>query len=123
MTKDNVEKVVKRYRYVHKAIEQNLETITFYIGKRKQKLHITNEVKIIYEIINDVYSHIGIKWLSKMIKGILKGKSDTYLITQFPYERSTYYKIKQKFIEKIYRCCIAKQMVAYEELIKEEMAQ
>ncbi len=122
MTKAEIEFIIKRYKYFKKAIKAKRKEASFYIGKRKYKIFITQETKMIYEIIEDIKRSQKDDWIGKMVKGILAGKSDTFLIGTLPCERTMYYKWKQKFIQTVYRCCIAKQMVGYEELLKEGIA-
>ncbi len=122
MTKDEIEFIIKRYQYFKKALKEGKEEDSFYIGNRRQTILITKEVKTVCEIIEDLRRSIKEDWQQKMVNGILAGKSDTYLIQILPCERNMYYKWKEKFIQSVYRCCAAKQMVGYEELIKEGIA-
>ncbi len=122
MTRTEIEFIIKRYKYFKKALKENKVEDSFYIGKRKQNIIITEEVKMVYAIVEDVRKNIKDDWLYKMINGILAGKSDTYLIEMLPCERNMYYKWKEKFIQTVYRFCVAKQMVDYEELLKEGIA-
>ncbi len=122
MTKEKIEVIVKRYKYIQKAINNGVNKIVFYIGNRKQEIFITKEVITIYKIIEDVRESVEIAWIKRMIDGILNGDSDIWLISSLPCERSMYYTMKRKFIDNVYHCCIAKGMVPYEELLKESIA-
>ncbi len=122
MTKKEVEHIIKRYAYIKKAMKAEKEIYYFYIGHRKQELVITEQVRMVYEIIEDVRKNSQVGWLGEMVNGILEGKSDTSLIHKLPCERNMYYKWKEKFIQTIYRCCAAKQLIGYEELLKEGIA-
>ncbi len=122
MTKDEIELIVKRHRYVDKAIKENLNKTEFYIGNRKQIIEITNELIVVYEIIEEIRESTTTKWIRKMIDGVLNGDSDIWLITHLPCERSMFYNVKGKFIDNIYHCCIAKGLISYEYLLKEGIA-
>ncbi len=122
MTKEKIESIVKRYKYIQKAINSGANEIIFYIGNRKQEILITEQVVSIYEIIEEVRKSIATTWIKRMIDGILSGDSDVWLISDLPCERSMYYNTKRKFIDNVYHCCIAKGMVPYEELLKEAIA-
>ena len=43
------------------------------------------------------------------------------LILRLPWEKNAYYERKHKFIDKIYKCCIYRNMVEYDEIISEEI--
>ncbi len=122
MTKEKIEKIIKRYKYMRKAIKEGKDEVAFYVGNRKECIIITGEILAIYEIIEEVRKGIDISWLKRMIDGILNGDSDIWLISNLPCERSMYYNTKRKFIDNIYHCCIAKGMLSYEELLKEGIA-
>ncbi len=122
MTKKEVERIIKRYKYIKRAIKENEGIYYFYIGHRKQKLVITDEVKMVYEIIEDIRKNVKDEWLKRMVNGILRGNTDIFMIQVLPCEKTFYYKWKEKFIQTIYRCCAAKQIIGYKELLKEGIA-
>ncbi len=122
MTKEKIEWIIKRYKYIDKAIQNNLSSWTVYIGNRKHSIFITDEIKKAYRIIEDIREAVSDGWVKKMIEGLLRGKSDVALIMTLPCERSMFYDRKRKFIEMVYRCCIARQMVRYEQLLREGIA-
>ncbi len=119
MTKDKIQQIIKRYLQIHQAIKNNRAEVTFYVGKRKKKFLITQEVIEVCAIIQDVCDRANKSWVKKMIRGILGGESDISILYRLPCERSMYYDRKRKFIEQVYKCCISKQMVPYEEILKE----
>ncbi len=121
MTKSDIEMVVKRYPRIKNMVKQKKNQDSFYLGNRLKRLELTDEIKIIYETVEDVYLHIREGWIKRIIGGILKGESDVYLLHDIPCSRSLYYSIKKGFIEKIYQCCIAKQMITYDELLRMEI--
>ncbi len=119
MTRDKIEWILKRYVYISQAIKKNLSEVVFYVGNRREKVIINDEILLVYEIIKDVRINIAEDWVRKMLDGILKGKSDVSLLFELPCERSMYYDRKRKLVELIYRCCIAKKMITYEQLLQE----
>ncbi len=118
MTKSDIERIVKRYKYVTKLVKERREELSFYIGNRKQKIVLTEETKKICEVIEDICARMETGWIKDLIQDLLNGKSDVALLHVYPCGRSLYYTIKHEFIETIYRCCIANQMVTYDELVK-----
>ncbi len=118
MTKSDIEWVIKRYRHIKNLIKNNQTEIFYYVGKRRQHIRLTEEIKSLYDTTQEVYLHIKEGWIKKLIEGILKGKSDVFLLQLYPCGRSLYYTIKKEFVEAVYRCCIAKQMIGYEELLE-----
>ncbi len=123
MTKKDIKWFVKRYKYIKILIKTGQPKITYYVGKRKEEIVLTEELKKLYEMTEDIYLHIKEGWLQKMIADLLNGKSDLFLFQTYPCGRSTYYKIKKEFREKIYRCCIANDLVAYQELLERGLAE
>ncbi len=121
MTKDKIEEIVRRYVYISRAIKANKTELIFYVGHRKQNITITPQIVCVCEIIKDILDTPIEPWVRTMICGILKGRSDVSLILELPCERSMYYDKKRRLIEQIYCCCIAKQLISYEDILKEGM--
>ena len=122
MTKEDVENVVKRYPQITDAIKQDLRCAVFYVGNRKNVVEITDNIKAVCEIITTVYEKQKNDFIRQMIEDILMGISDVRIIQDMPFERNTYYNKKQAFLEKIYNCCIARDLVSYEDVLNEEIA-
>lgn len=122
MTKNEVENVIKRYPQITHAIKQDLRCAVFYVGNRKNVVEITDNVKTVCEIISTVYEKQQNDFIRQMIKNILVGVNDVRIIQDMPFERNTYYNKKQAFLEKIYDCCIARDLVSFEDVLNEEIA-
>lgn len=45
MTKKAMEYLVKRYQYIARAVKKDLSEAVFYVGNRKNRIPITEEVK------------------------------------------------------------------------------
>ncbi len=119
--KSDIEQVVKRFQYVEAAIQRGEKAAIFEIGHRKQRIVLTEEMHKIYQTVCEVYKNTREGWIKRMLGGILRGESDVFLLQCVPCGRNMYYTIKREFIEKVYRCCIAMQMVSYEELMQDEV--
>lgn len=76
MTKEKIENIIKRYKYVVKALKEGKAETSFYIGNRKRTIEITEGVLQVLEIIDDVRQTIKDVWMQQMINGILQGVSD-----------------------------------------------
>lgn len=122
MTKKVVEIVIKRYRHVSDAIEQDLDAAVFYVGKRKIVIKITEDVKSIYNIVEMIYNKEENRLMKLMIKYILDGENDVFIMDQIKYSKNSYYPRKQAFKDKVYKCCIALNLVSLEEVLGEEIA-
>ncbi len=118
MTKSDIEEFVRRYSKIKYAIENKKPECSFYVGNRKKRIIITEEVRMLYETVQEIIRYMQEDWVKDLIKQLLAGKSDVYLFQFYPCGRTLYYTIKRDFIETIYRCCIAKQMISYEELLR-----
>ena len=122
MTKNEVENLIKRYCYVSEAIEKGLSTAKFYIGNRKKVVNITEEVIKVCELIVLIYESETDEDIKNMIKYILEGRSDVNIIGVLPFEKYSYYSRKDAFFQKVYDCCISKNLVSFEEILKERIA-
>lgn len=122
MTKNKIENVIKRFPIVDFSIKNNLASKSYYIGNRKYVLELTGEIKIVYQIIKIIYEEESNMLIKRMMKEILSGKSDIYIMSILPFSRNAYYARKQAFIEKVYNCCIALGLVSLDEILKEEIA-
>lgn len=121
MTKEGVEKVIKRYPKLAKAMRQKQNPAKFYIGRRRHIVVISEEVKVIFKIIEDIYAHEENYWIRKMIDGMKKGRRDVAIMHDIPWAKNAYYERKRKIIEKVYNCCISRNLVDYNEILKEEI--
>lgn len=122
MTIETVENVIKRYQYISKAIKKDLDYTEFYIGNRKQTVFITDEIKTVCTVIQDVFMTEKNIVIKQMIKELLSGQLDIYIMGKMPYCKNSYYTRKQAIMEKIYRGCIHKGLVSYKEIMEEEIA-
>ncbi len=119
--KAHIEAVLRRYSYIQTALKEGKTEATFYVGNRKQKIIIDTTLKIIFAIIEDIAKQEKDIYIKMMIEGIKKGDSDKYIMTHLPMEKNAYYDRKKKFIDKIYKCCICKGLVSYEEILNESI--
>lgn len=122
MTKEAVENVIKRYAQITYALERNLRYAVFYVGKRREVIEITDETKSVCEIIRIVLNKEKDFFIKQMMKDIIAGKTDIFIMLKMPFAKNAYYARKQSFIEKVYNCCIARNLVSYEEVLNEEIA-
>lgn len=122
MTKAEVDKIIKYYMHVKEAIELCLSLATFEIGKRKKVIAITEQVKKVCEIIDMVYKSEEDEKLKSMIKHILDGVKDLYIMQNVVhYEKNAYYTRKSAFRGKVYSCCAACGLATFEEVLKEKI--
>lgn len=122
MTKREISELIKRYPNIREAIKKGLHKATFYVGKRKREIVLTDDVKAVLTIIDDIYNSTNNKWVRSMIRELEAGKSDISIICGMPWSRSVYYEHKRRLIEKIYNCCVSLQLIGYTEILKEEIA-
>lgn len=122
MKKDEVGNVIKRYNYIIDAVKNDLPRAVFYTGNRKQVVMITPEMKSVCEIIEIVYENETDEWIKAMIKEILSGKSDSEIMMDLYCSKNFYYSRKKTFLQKVYDLCIYRNLVTYEEILKEKIA-
>ena len=119
--KERIEEVLRRYRYIQAALREGKTEVQFYVGKRKHKIIIDANLKIIFSIIDDISRKETDTYIKIMIEGIKKGYPDKYIMTKLPMEKNAYYDRKRKFVNKIYQCCICKGLIGYEEILNESI--
>ena len=101
MTKEEMEIIIKRYYYISRAMKENAERAVFYIGKRKHVIPVTDEIKIIFDIVDKIY----------------KAEQEAPIRLMIHYSKNSYYEHKDAFIEKVYQCCIYHKLVSLEEIL------
>lgn len=122
MTKEKIRRVLKRFPYVRKVIEEGKTEGTVYLNHYTEKIEIDAEVKIIVEILDEILEREPPNsWFANILRNIQAGKKDVSIIIKSPVSRAKYYIIKEHLIEKIYECCIYKGLVDYEDILNEEI--
>lgn len=99
MTRADVEEIVKRYPFVIEAVKEGKKTAVFYIGNRKQVFEITEGVKTVYAILEEIEENETDKDVLCMIDGIKKGRSDVAIIDDVNWQRNAYYERKDRLID------------------------
>ncbi|MDE7296665.1 MAG: hypothetical protein K2N84_05305 [Clostridia bacterium] len=122
MTKVTVENIIKRYPYVTDAIKRGLSRTSFYIGNRKFVIDITEETKAVCELVKIIVAVEKSSLIKQMINEIIAGQSDVFIMMDLPYSKNVYYDKKKAIIEKVYKCCISRGLVSFEEILNEEIA-
>lgn len=122
MTKNEIGYIVKRYYFVNIAKEKNLPQAVFYKGNRKKVVEINEKVKTVLDVIVKVYESEKNNWMKFMIRCIMAGESDKYIMRNFPYKGEAYYARKKKFFNKVYTCCSCCGVVELGEALDEEIA-
>ena len=121
MTKDKLVYLLNRYRFIAKALVCNQSEVSFYVGNRKETIIIDDEVKTVFAVIDDILmveSPLVVKIMTYWLK---LGYSDEHIIIETPLSRSSYYGIKRRIEDKIFKCCILKELVSYNELLNEKI--
>lgn len=94
-------------------LKERKEEKYVYIGHRKERIEIDGDVKAVMKIIEEIIENEKTKWLKELLTDNKEGWKDYKIVIQFPIERSKYYQIKERFVNKIYQCCIYRGLVEY----------
>ena len=121
LTKEKLKWIIRRISYINHMIKTNVHEGFISIGKRKEKIIIDNDTKIVVSIIDQVIENEQEPWLKTFYSKLKKGQKDISIITASPVERTKYYLVKEKFINKIYQCCIFKGIVPYEDILNDKI--
>lgn len=118
MTKEKVKYIIKRLAYFSRMMEEEKTEEDCRIGKRKEHLVLDEEVRAVIKIIDDIIDSEETIWLKEMFKEVRFGRKDISIQYDSPVERTKYYLTKERFINKVYECCIFKGFVTYEDILK-----
>lgn len=118
MTKEKVKYIIKRLAYFSRMMEEGKTEEDCRIGKRKEHLVLDEEVRAVIKIIDDIIDSEETIWLKEMFKEVRFGRKDISIQYDSPVERTKYYLTKERFINKVYECCIFKGFVTYEDILK-----
>ena len=121
MTKDKLKRIIKRLSYILTMLKEGKEEKYVYIGHRKERIEIDGDVKAVIKIIEEIIENEKTEWLKELLTDIKEGWKDYKIVIQFPIERSKYYQIKERFVNKIYQCCIYRGLVEYQDILDEEI--
>lgn len=121
MTKETVKYIIKRLSYFSRMLEEGKTEEDYRIGKRKEHLVINGEVLEIIKIIDEIIESEETLWLRQMIREMRSGRKDISIQYDSPVERTKYYMTKERFISKVYECCIFKGYVSYEDILKSKI--
>lgn len=121
MNKAKIKWTLKRFSYILILLKSGKTEATFYISKRKEKIIIDDEVKAIIEIIDEIIEWEKEAWLKDFFVQVRKGNKDIRILIDSPLEKGKYYQTKERFINKIYQCCIYKGWVSYEDIMNENI--
>ena len=118
LTKEKVKYIIKRLAYFSRMMEEEKTEEDCRIGKRKEHLVLDEEVRAVIKIIDDIIDSEETIWLKEMFKEVRFGRKDISIQYDSPVERTKYYLTKERFINKVYECCIFKGFVTYEDILK-----
>lgn len=90
MTKADVEEIVKRYPFVIEAIKTGREKAIFYIGNRKRCIEISEDVKAVCAIFDDIQSRETDKDVLCMMDGIKRGRRDLSIMQDVHWQKNAY---------------------------------
>ena len=122
MTKKRVSYILKRFPYIVKAVRDGKESVEINKSGRKECIFLDGETKILMELFLLVYEHEEDATIKKIMElRVIKGMSDLSIVTQQPIERSSYYRYKNSIIDKVYHCCIYKNIISLEEILSEKI--
>lgn len=122
MTKRAVEEIIKRYPFVIEAVKKDRKAAEFYIGNRKQSIKITEGVKVVCAVFDEIEERENDKDILCMIDGFKRGRSDLSIMQDVHWQKNAYYERKSRLIDKIFECCIYRGLVEYEEIIGRNIA-
>jgi len=89
-----------------------------FVGKVRQKIFIDEDVLAVLKIVDEIIATEDSIWIRNVLIKIKKGYSDINIITFCPIEKTKYYELKKEFKNKVYQCCIFKQLVPYNDILK-----
>ena len=98
------------------------EKAIFYIGNRKRCIEISEDVKAVCAIFDDIQSRETDKDVLCMMDGIKRGRRDLSIMQDVHWQKNAYYERKSRLVDKIFECCILQGFVQYEEIMGRNIA-
>lgn len=121
MTKEKVKYIVKRLSYFSKMQAEGVKEADYRISKRKEHLVLDEEVLAVIGVMEEIIESEKTKWLQDLLKEVRYGRKDVTIQIDSPVARTKYYQTKERFVNKVYECCIYKGYVSYEDILKNDI--
>ena len=121
MTKEKVKHILKRIHYYLKMLSEGKTEADYWISKKKEHFVIDDEVLAVFEVIEDIIESEQTPWLKDFIKDIRHGRKGLAIQVDSPVEHTKFQLTKERFISKVYECCIFKRLVSYEDILKSDI--
>lgn len=121
MKKAKIKWIVKRLSYIKKMMKENKVEADFRIGKKKEHIVIDDDVIKVLAIMDEIIENEKTKWMQKCLSDVKKGRKGITIIVDSPFEKGKFYLTKERFINKIYECCIYKGYVSYDDIMNEDI--
>ncbi len=121
MTKEKVKYIVKRLSYFSKMQAEGVKEADYRISKRKEHLVLDEEVLAVIGVMEEIIESEETKWLQDLLKEVRYGRKDVTIQIDSPVARTKYYQTKERFVNKVYECCIYKGYVSYEDILKNDI--
>ena len=118
LTKEKVKYIVKRLSYFSKMQAKGVKEADYRISKRKEHLVLDEEVLAVIGVMEEIIESEETKWLQDLLKEVRYGRKDVTIQIDSPVARTKYYQTKERFVNKVYECCIYKGYVSYEDILK-----
>lgn len=118
MTKEKLKILIKHLYLFIRAVQDNQPYVIIFVGKSRQKFFIDKDVFAVLEIVDEIIATEDNLWIKNVLIKIKKGYSDVNIISFCPIEKTKFYELKKEFKNKVYQCCIFKQLVPYIDIIK-----
>ena len=99
-------------------IRDGRQETNIYISKEKEHIVVDDEVFAVLKIMDEIIEYEKEKWRKNIFTELRNGNKDIKIMMGTPIGRTKYYDEKEKFIDKIYQCCIYKHLVDYEDILK-----
>ena len=121
MTKEKVKHIIKRIHYYLKMMSEEKTEADYLISKKKEHFVIDDEVLALFDIIEDIIESEQTPWLKDLIKDVRRGRKGLAIQVDSPVAHTKFQLTKERFISKVYECCIYKQLVPYEDILKSDI--
>lgn len=122
MNKKEIYHLLKRYRFIIEAIQHGESEMEICISGRKETISIDAKILTFVDIVKLVYEKEKNELIKSFIdKNIIQGQTNTSAFANEPLDKSTYYFYKNKYVDKLYHCCISKGLVTLQEILEEDI--
>lgn len=120
MTKEEIKYLLKRYKRLKTAIQEKRTSVFYTLSGKHERIAIDETVKAFVSIVDQALEMCAPFDRKLMQQLVLEERNDIYIFTHNSLAKSSYYQIKNRFLDNIYVLCVYSRLVSLDEIKGEQ---